>query len=86
MLITPSVVGLELAWLGKVPGRAAVLSISALLAGICVATLLDKQARGSGAEWGGHPLTPVCAQPAVRGDQHPPTTTDSVPRSRTPLT
>ena len=47
VLITPTLMGIELVWLRKVPGRGAVVSTGVLLAGISVATLLDKQVRGA---------------------------------------
>lgn len=43
VLITPTLLAVEFAWLQKRPGRAALLSTAVLLAGISVATLLDKQ-------------------------------------------
>ena len=43
VLITPTLLAIEFAWLGNRPTRMALLSTAVLLAGISVATLLDKQ-------------------------------------------
>lgn len=45
VLITPTLLAIERLWLGKRPGRVALVSTGVLLAGISIATLLDKQVR-----------------------------------------
>jgi hypothetical protein len=62
VLITPTLLFVEFVWLRKRPGRAALLSTAVLLAGISIATLLDKQAsagRRAGAG-GGTRLAQAC--------------------------
>ena len=49
VLITPTLLAVEFSWLGKRPGRVALLSTGVLLLGVSIATLLDKQARARGA-------------------------------------
>jgi len=51
VLITPTLLAVEFMWLRRRPNRVALLATGALLAGISIATLLDKQVGRVGDGW-----------------------------------